>query len=259
MSYVFTYGVNGFTTGFIYRVYKAPGIKRAVFMSAVFLPLTAVLVLVSIGGMGLLYRNTMALNLWAAAKVAQFFFLLCLPLQVAGAAAGRFVAHGIAPPCRVHQLRRPIPRKNPLLRPGLILLSGLVNFGAVFIEIHFLLNSFFGHRFFYVYTVIGSVLGLFCVVVVCTAISGTYLLLNSEDYRWPWSSVYSGASTAVYVLLYSAHYFLSYTKMKGPFQVTFFFAGAAFFSLSVGLVAACLSFLGSSMFVHAIYKNIKSD
>lgn len=65
------------------------------------------------------------------------------------------------------------------------------------------------------------------VVTVCVAIVASYFLLNAENYHWQWTTFGASASTALYVFLYSIHYFVFKTRMNGFFQTAFYFGCAA--------------------------------
>lgn len=62
-----------------------------------------------------------------------------------------------------------------------------------------------------------------------------------------------------YVFLYSIHYFFAKTKMTGFFQTAFYFGYTAMFCLGLGTMCGALGYLGSSVFVRRIYRNIKCD
>lgn len=90
----------------------------------------------------------------------------------------------------------------------------------------FVFTSFWNYKFYYVYGFMLLVFIILAIVTICVTIVVTYFLLNNEDYRWPWTSFASSASTAAYVLLYSVYYFFMKTKMSGFFQTLFYFSCA---------------------------------
>lgn len=53
---------------------------------------------------------------------------------------------------------------------------------------------------------------ILAIVVSCVTVVSTYFLLSAEDHRWAWHAFASGASTALYVFLYSVYYFLFRTE-----------------------------------------------
>jgi len=97
------------------------------------------------------------------------------------------------------------------------------------------------------------------IVTACVTIVSTYFLLNSEDYRWQWTSFLSAASTAGYVYLYAIYYFMMKTKMSGFFQTTFYFGYMAMFCLGLAVLCGAIGFIGTSIFVTKIYSYIKID
>ena len=97
------------------------------------------------------------------------------------------------------------------------------------------------------------------IVTVCISIVATYFLLNAENYHWQWTAFASSASTALYVFLYSVHYFFHKTKMTGFFQTSFYFGYTSMFCLGLGTMCGAIGYLGSSMFVRRIFRNIKCD
>lgn len=124
---------------------------------------------------------------------------------------------------------------------------------------YFIFTSFWAYKVYYVYGFMLLVFVILLIVTVCVTIVCTYFLLNSEDYRWQWVSFLSSASTAIYVYLYSAYYFVFKTKMYGTFQTTFYFGYMALFSLGLGLLCGSFGYQGASLFVTKIYRNVKID
>jgi transmembrane 9 superfamily protein 3 len=140
---------------------------------------------------------------------------------------------------------------------------------------------------YYVYGFMLLVFVILIIVTVCVTIVGTYFLLNAENYHWQWTSFLSAASTSVYVYLYSIYYYYMKTKMSGFFQTSFYFGYTLMFCLGLGilcgkcfiiffkdivsyffhflivcgliLLTGAVGYLGSSMFVRRIYRNIKCD
>jgi transmembrane 9 superfamily protein 3 len=121
------------------------------------------------------------------------------------------------------------------------------------------------------------------IVTICVTVVGTYFLLNAENYHWQWTSFFSAASTAVYVYLYSIYYYHMKTKMSGFFQTSFYFGYTLMFCLGLGTLCGkicarhiqnssvisidivwlfnpgAVGYLGSTLFVRRIYRNIKCD
>ena len=144
------------------------------------------------------------------------------PLTLVGTIIGKNMNGTPNFPCRVNAVPRPIPEKRWFMEPVVIsILGGILPFGSIFIEMYFILTSFWAYKIYYVYGFILLVLGILGTVTVCVTIVCTYFLLNAEDYRWHWTSFLSAASTSGYVYVYSIYYFFFKTRMYGLFQVIF--------------------------------------
>lgn len=157
-------------------------------------------------------------------------------------------------------------------------LAGIVPFGCLFIEMYFILSAVWSHnKIYYVYGFMFAILVLLCLVIICVSITCTYILLNAEDYRWQWQSYTSCAATALYVFLYTIHYFYNSTQMRGPqffraftlefqrvprsgfLQTVYYFGTSLNFCIGLALFCGSLGFIGASKFVFLIYSNIKAE
>ena len=168
------------------------------------------------------------------------------------------------------------------------MLSGLLPFGSIFIEMYFVFTSFWNYKYYYVYVSVANatphaadlawcalaraggrpgvtscawaqgfmllVFLILLIVAVCVTIVSTYFLLNAEDYRWHWTSISSAASTAFYVYIYAVYYFFAKTKMSGVFQTTFYFGYMLMFCIGIALVTGSIGFLSANAFAKRIYK-----
>ena len=124
---------------------------------------------------------------------------------------------------------------------------------------YFIFTSFWAYKIYYVYGFMLLVSFILATVTVCVNIVCTYFLLNSEDYRWQWTSFASAASTAGYVYIYSIYYFLFKTKMYGVFQTVFYFTYMGLFCSLLGIMCGAVGYAGSAAFVKKIYGNVKID
>ncbi|PRP79188.1 transmembrane nine 1 [Planoprotostelium fungivorum] len=183
------------------------------------------------------------------------WLFLVVPLTLLGTIVGRNWNGKPNNPCRINPVPRQIPEKRWYLSPSaVVLLGGLLPFGSIFIENYFVFTSFWHYKYYYVYGFMLLVYIMLIVMTICVTIVSTYFLLNSEDYRWHWSSFLSSASTAFYVFLYSIYYFFYRTKMTGLLQITFYFGYTFMFCLGLGILCGSIGFIGTSVFVKHIYQ-----
>ena len=140
-----------------------------------------------------------------------------------------------------------------------MLLGGVLPFASIFIEMYFLFTSFWHYKYYYVYGFLLLVYIILVLVTSCVTVVSTYLMLNAEDYRWQWTSFLSGASTGIYVYLYSAYYYVERTHMYGALQASFYFGYMLMFSISIALLCGGVAYWATSHFVFKVYRNVKVD
>ena len=74
------------------------------------------------------------------------------PLTLVGTIIGKNVNGAPNFPCRVNAVPRPIPEKRWFMEPWVIsVLGGILPFGSIFIEMYFILTSFWAYKIYYVY------------------------------------------------------------------------------------------------------------
>lgn len=261
---LFTYAVlspvNGFIGGGLYsRMGGVTWIKQ-MFTGAFLLPFLVSVTALAVNFIAISYHASRAIPFTTMLALIAIACFVIFPLTLVGTIIGKNMNGTPNFPCRVNAVPRPIPEKRWFMEPAVIsVLGGILPFGSIFIEMYFILTSFWAYKIYYVYGFILLVLGILGTVTVCVTIVCTYFLLNAEDYRWHWTSFLSAASTAGYVYVYSIYYFFFKTRMYGLFQTAFYFGYMAMFCLGLGLMCGALGYLGTSLFVHKIYTYVKID
>jgi len=134
-------------------------------------------------------------------------------------------------PCQTNDLCRMIPPQAWYLRkPFAILIGGVLPFGAVFIEVFFIMSSVWLHHYYYMF---GFLLLAFIILILTAGeitIVMTYFQLCAEDWQWWWRAVLTSGSSALYLFLYSILYF--FTKLEiASFTPTLLYFSYMFFSL----------------------------
>ena len=176
-----------------------------------------------------------------------------------GAAASAGASRNLDIP-RVNQIPRMIPAKRWFARRALLIpFGGVLPFASIFVELFFVFTSFWNYKVYYVYGFLLLAVIIFVIVIACVSVVSTYLLLNAEDHRWPWTTFWIGASSAVYVFLYSIYYYNMKTHMTGFFMFCFYFTYTLMMCITTGLIAGTVAFMAANRFVQAIYRRIKVD
>jgi len=263
-GYCITSFIGGYSSGSLYSQYYYPKKPlhwiRCMLYTAFLLPVTSLITLLWLNGLSLYYSTMNIVPLGTLLKIIFIWLFASFPLTVAGTLLGKNRNSKSKFPCRVNSLPRQIPEHRWYAHPAtIIILTGWLPFGSIFIEMYFIMTSFWNYKFYYVYGFMLLVFLLLIVVSVCVTIVGVYFLLNAEDYRWPWISFLASGTTAVYVYIYSAYYFFLKTSMTGFLQTAFYFSYMFLFCLALGLMCGTIGSLGSMVFVRRIYRNIKID
>jgi len=187
------------------------------------------------------------------------WFGISVPLVFLGAYFG-FKKKAVEFPVTTHQIPRMVPEQAWYMHPIIsIAMGGLLPFGAVFIELFFILSSIWLHHYYYVF---GFLLLVFCILAVtCSEICIVmcYFQLCSEDYHWWWRSFLTAGSSAFYMFAYSIFYF--YTKLEiTKFVSTLLFFGYMWIiSFTFFILTGTIGFVACFMFVYHIYGAIKVD
>ncbi|CAD6341446.1 unnamed protein product [Miscanthus lutarioriparius] len=129
------------------------------------------------------------------------WFGISMPLIFIGSYLG-FKKPYIEDPVRTNKIPRPIPQHS----------HGILPFGAVFMELLFILTIIWMHQFYYIF---GFLFLVFVILIVTCAeitIVLCYFQLCSEDYQWWWRSYLTPGSSALYLFLYATFYF--FTEMQ---------------------------------------------
>jgi transmembrane 9 superfamily protein 3 len=260
LVYVISSPINGYFGGSLYaRMAGKHWIKQMV-ISASLIPILVCGTVFVINFFAIGYHSSRAIPFGTMVAVACICLFILLPLNLIGTVVGRNLSGQANYPCRVNPIQRIIPEKKWFMEPSVIaVLSGILPFGSIFIEMYFIFTSFWAYKIYYVFGFMFLVLLILMIVTICVTIVATYFLLNAEDYRWQWTSFLSGASTAGYVYIYSFYYFFFKTKMYGVFQTAFYFGYMALFSVSLGVMCGTVSYVGASYFVRKIYSTVKID
>lgn len=258
--YSLTSVINGFVGGSVYARMGGKRWIRQMLLGTFILPWFICGTAFIVNFVAMWYHASRAIPFITMLAVCAICVFVLLPLCLVGTVLGRNLAGQPDYPCRINAVPRPIPHKKWFLEPHMIILfGGILPFGSIFIEMYFIFTSFWAYKVYFVFGFTLLVLLILFVVTSCVAIVCTYFLLNSEDYRWPWTTFLAGASTSLYVYLYSFYYFFFKTKMYGLFQTLFYFSYMGLFCSCLGVMCGSIAYFAANKFVKKIYATVKID
>lgn len=147
------------------------------------------------------------------------WFVISVPLSVAGSWLGFKQAvsqlwsskcplqltrskQSIEGPTKTNQIPRQVPPMAGSLRtiPS-ILLTGILPFGAIFVELYFIMTSLWTNKIYYMFGFLFLCYGLMIITSAATTVLLVYFLLCAENYRWHWRAFAGAGMTGGYVFV----------------------------------------------------------
>lgn len=188
------------------------------------------------------------------------WFGISLPLVYLGSYFA-FRKADVEPPVRVNLIPRMILPDRPwYTQPQFsILIGGILPFGAVFIEIFFIMSSVWLQQFYYVFGFLFIVFIILIITCAEIAIVMCYFQLCSEDYHWWWRSYLTSGSSALYLFVYSIVYFVTKLEVVQFVSGLLFFGYMTLVSLAFFVLTGTIGFVACYLFVTKIYGSIHVD
>jgi transmembrane 9 superfamily member 2/4 len=180
---------------------------------------------------------------------------ILVPMVFAGAYLGHYQG-ALELPLTTSKIPRQIPRQ-PLYKNNLfdLAISGFLPFGAIFVELYYMMSSVWMGFYYYVYGFL--LLATLIVLLTCAEVSilMTYFRFNTEDYCWWWRSFCNGGSMAIYVFGYS---FVYYKQLEAFSFSTFivYFGCMALFSIALFSMLGFVGLAASLWFSMNLFSSI---
>ncbi len=160
----------------------------------------------------------------------------------------------------IGSIPRPIPPQGFFYSTPIVMAAGgILPFGAVFVELSFILSSLWLDQYYYVFGFLLLVLALLAVTCAEISIVLVYFQLCAEDHRWWWRSVLASGSAGIYLFIYSIYYYLTRLHMADQTSVLLYFGYMTLVSLLFFLLTGTIGHLSTFAFVKKIYGSIKVD
>lgn len=165
------------------------------------------------------------------------WFVISIPLSVAGSWLG-FRGRQIEAPVRTNQIPRQIPPVTTYLKPiPSMLIVGLLPFGAIFVELYFIMSSIWFSRIYYMFGFLFLCYGLMVVVCAAVTILMTYFLLCAENYHWQWRSFLAAGMSGGYIFLNCLLYLITKVKLSGFAGIVLYMGYSAIISFLFFILA----------------------
>ena len=205
--------------------------------------------------------STAALPFGTIAAVLLLWIGVSVPLVFIGSFFG-YKRDVIKNPTETNRLEREIPEQKWYMNTLVFMLvGGSLPFGAVFIELFFILSAIWLHKIYYLFGFLFLV--MLILIFTCAEISIVlcYIKLVNENYHWWWQAVLSSGSSAFYLYGYSIVYFFS--KLDIQWQqytsVLLYFGYMTLVTIAFFLLTGTIGFYACFWFVRVIYGSIKVE
>ncbi|CAM1511739.1 Fc.00g092520.m01.CDS01 [Cosmosporella sp. VM-42] len=187
------------------------------------------------------------------------WFIISIPLSFAGSWLG-FRAPQLEAPVRTNQIPRQIPPVTTYLKPiPSMLIVGLLPFGAIFVELYFIMSSIWFSRIYYMFGFLFLCYGLMIVVCAAVTILMVYFLLCSEDYNWQWRSFLAAGMSGGYIFINCLLYLTTKVQLGGLAGTVLYVGYSALISFLFFILAGSIGYFSSWWFTRKIYSSIKID
>ncbi|KAJ6593937.1 endosomal P24A protein [Mycena capillaripes] len=251
--------IGGYLSSRVYASVGGTERRKNAFMTATILP-TVIFTIVFLLNLFLLGAGSSgAVPFGTMLLIVLLWFGISAPLSAIGAYFGS--KHGaIQHPVRVNQIPRQIPPGPTYLRPwAAALLSGILPFGAAFVELYFVLSSLFASRAYYAFGFLALTAGIVGLTTATVSILFTYFCLCAEEYRWHWRAFLTGGGSAFWLLAYGLFFWASRLSLHSMSSAILYLGYLFLLVILDFLVTGAIGFLASYWAVRRLYSAIRID
>lgn len=126
-----------------------------------------------------------------------------------------------------------------------ILLTGILPFGAIFVELYFIMTSLWTNKIYYMFGFLFLCYGLMIITSAATTVLLVYFLLCAENYRWHWRAFAGAGMTGGYVFLNALIFWATRVSFGGLTGAVLYVGYSALIGFVVfiltGMCLPCLS------------------
>jgi len=259
MLWVFMGSFAGYSSARLYKMFKGTDWKMNTLKTAFMFPGIIFIVFFILNAIIWGEKSSGAVPFGTMSALVLLWFGISVPLVFVGSYFG-FKQPAAEDPVRTNKIPRQIPEQAWYMRPVFsILIGGILPFGAVFIELFFILTSIWLHQFYYIFGFLFIVFLILMVTCAEITIVLCYFQLCSEDYHWWWRAYLTAGSSAFYLFLYAAFYFFTKLDITKVASGVLYFGYMVIISYSFFVLTGTIGFYACYWFVRTIYASVKID
>ncbi|KAB2077609.1 hypothetical protein ES319_A06G110700v1 [Gossypium barbadense] len=249
----------GYASTNLYKMFKGAEWKKIAAKTAFMFPAIVFVIFFVLNALIWGQKSSGAVPFGTMFALVFLWFGISVPLVIVGGYVG-FKKPAMEDPVKTNKIPRQIPEQAWYMNPIFsILIGGILPFGAVFIELFFILTSIWLNQFYYMF---GFLLLVFIILLITCAeitIVLCYFQLCSEDYKWWWRSYLTSGSSALYLFLYAAFYFFTKLEITKLVSGILYFGYMLIASYAFFVLTGTIGFYACFCFTRLIYSSLKID
>ncbi|GHP05979.1 hypothetical protein PPROV_000472600 [Pycnococcus provasolii] len=259
LLFVFMGLFAGYFSARFFKMWKGTEWKANTLRTALMFPATAFAIFFTLNMLIWGEKSSGAVPFGTLFALMFLWFGISVPLVFIGSYFG-YKKPAMEDPVRTNKIPRQIPDQAWYMNPIFsVLVGGILPFGAVFIELFFILTSVWLHQFYYIFGFLFLVFVILMITCAEITIVLCYFQLCSEDYQWWWRAYFTSGSSSIYLFLYSCFYFFTKLDITKPVSGMLYFGYMALISYCFFILTGTMGFYACFMFVRTIYGSVKID
>eukprot|EP01130_Rhizamoeba_saxonica_P010951 TRINITY_DN4525_c0_g2_i1.p1 TRINITY_DN4525_c0_g2~~TRINITY_DN4525_c0_g2_i1.p1 ORF type:complete len:659 (-),score=115.62 TRINITY_DN4525_c0_g2_i1:21-1964(-) len=250
--------VAGYVSGRVYKIMEGKNWKKNILLTSTLYPSLLFGITFGLNFLFIGAHSSGAIPFGTFLACIALWFCISIPLCFIG---GYFAQKKDAPelPTDVNSIPKYIPDLVWYMRPiPSILLGGILPFGAVFIEVYFIMSSIWHQQEYYLF---GFLFIVFLILIITCAeitIVMCYFQLCAQDYKWWWRSFLMGACSGFYLFLYSIIHMVTSLDLEGFLSVLLYLGYSFIIAIIFSLLTGSIGFISCYYFVRRIYSEIRA-
>ncbi|KAL2317976.1 hypothetical protein Fmac_031852 [Flemingia macrophylla] len=249
----------GYASARLYKMFKGGEWKKIALKTAILFPAIVSAIFFVLNALIWGQKSSGAVPFGTMFALIFLWFGISVPLVFVGAYVG-FKKPAIENPVKTNKIPRQIPEQAWYMNPVFsVLIGGILPFGAVFIELFFILTSIWLNQFYYIFGFLFLVFAILIVTCAEITIVLCYFQLCSEDYLWWWRSYLTSGSSALYLFLYATFYFFTKLEITKLVSGLLYFGYMLIASYAFFVVTGTIGFYACFWFTRLIYSSVKID
>lgn len=259
LLFVFMGSFAGYNSACIYKMFRGVQWKQNTLLTAFLYPGVVFTILFVLNLLLWMQGSSGAIPFSAFFTLLFLWFCVSVPLVFLGGFYG-YRGEVATFPVRTNQIPRAIPQQPWYFHPAITcLVAGVLPFGAVSVELFFIMSALWLHQMYYIFGFLFLVMLVLTMTCAEISILLCYFQLCSEDYQWWWRSFLHAGACAGYTMIYAVWYHVTELEMHGFLPLVLYYGYMSIIAFTLFLVTGTIGYFSCFWFNRQIYASIKVD